>query len=477
MTLTAARVGSSVTFKATADTDVTDKVDGKVLLNFNATTDADGMTAGTTQVDLDGGLTRHVYLMSDIDAPLSRAFGKNVPDGLGDSDTAAVVAGRLSGNTALDAVVFDDDSQTYRYVVLVPAAGGTYGPPAQAGFDSDTNVDGTQVVSINVDDHAGIDLTLPAALTPSTAAPTATVQDGASVDGSYAGVPGMYRCEDTCRFTRDTDTNELLMQGVWQFVPAGDPVAIADADYLIYGAWLKKPDSTVGTGYSAGLGTGSDLFDAVTTGDGNATQNGITALTGTATYKGHAAGYFAERHVNSNAASSGTFTATAELTANFDGGSDVENQAARPNADQNSNPANNPGAISGMINNFVRDDGGAAEWVVELRTIDLGAREPTPSTTDDANTVRLVHSSAIEAPGGFAAGSTSGTASGAPWAGEWGVQFSGNGVNAGQHPSSVSGTFGAQTGSPVLLVTDVAAGAVADSGFVGVIGGFGARKE
>jgi hypothetical protein len=483
LSLTASRVGDTVSFKAVADTNTTDKVDGDTLISFDATADADGMTRGTDKVELDGGLTKHIYLVSDIEAPLSRAFGKNVPAGLGNEDTDPVEADRLPGSAdSLAAVHFDPVTQTYRYVVLVPD-GGAFGPPGGDTFDADGDATGVQPTMINVDDHAGIDLTLPAALTPSDAAPTAEVQDAASVPGSYAGVPGMYRCADSCSLTRDADTSELLMLGVWQFVPESDPVSIADSDYLIYGAWLKKPDSTVGTGASAGLGVGSDLFDSMTgaTDDANGSDNGITELTGIAKYTGHAAGFFAERHVNSNTAASGTFTATAELTANFDGGSDVGDRGdaavtGRPTPADNLTPDNNPGVISGMIKDFVRNDGGDADWVVTLRTIDLGARidDPTSGTAAD---VILAHPSAIKHPGGFAAGATGGTASGAPWSGEWGMQFSGNGTDGTQHPGGVSGTFGAAAGSSSRLVSDVEEGGVADAGFVGVIGGFGARKE
>jgi hypothetical protein len=291
----------------------------------------------------------------------------------------------------------------------------------------------------------------------------------------------MYRCADGCSFTRDADTDKLLMVGVWQFVPAGDPVAIGDPDYHVYGAWLKKPDSVVGTGYSAGLGTGSDLFDAVTPDPGadeaavNTANmaNGISALTGKATYQGSAAGFFAERHVNAEGAQSGMFTATAELTANFDGGDDIEDSGPDDTVDTD----DGAGMISGMIKNFVRDDGETVDWVVELKAINLGAMMLTPETDDADDAMVAVQPSAMNDAGGFAAGHSAGHASGVPLAGEWGVQFTGNGADATQHPGGVAGTFGAQRGSPTLLTTDVAKGEVPDAGFVGVIGGFGARKE
>ena len=73
-----------------------------------------------------------------------------------------------------------------------------------------------------------------------------------------------------------------------------------------------------------------------------------------------------------------------------------------------------------------------------------------------------------------------------PGHGEWGVQFVGAGATAAanqQHPTGVVGTFGAEHGSRQCDLTDEPAmtqieqEAIADEGFVGVIGGFGARKE
>ena len=79
--------------------------------------------------------------------------------------------------------------------------------------------------------------------------------------------------------------------------------------------------------------------------------------------------------------------------------------------------------------------------------------------------------------GGFVSGATGGHAAGANWTGRWGVQFAGTGGSS-QHPTGVVGTFGAAFGMPVQLTDELDTGeAAADEGFVGVIGGFGARKE
>ena len=80
------------------------------------------------------------------------------------------------------------------------------------------------------------------------------------------------------------------------------------------------------------------------------------------------------------------------------------------------------------------------------------------------------------APGGFVNGNTGGHAAGANWSGQWGVELAGA-AGDNQHPSGVVGTFGAAFGSPVDLTDELDTGELtADEGFVGVIGGFGARK-
>ena len=88
MTLTASRVGDTVTFKAAADDDPTDATAAMELINFEATAGADGMTSGMDEVDLPGQ-TKHIYLMSDIEAPSTGSFANNKPEGLTLPDPAA----------------------------------------------------------------------------------------------------------------------------------------------------------------------------------------------------------------------------------------------------------------------------------------------------------------------------------------------------------------------------------------------------
>jgi hypothetical protein len=386
MELTAANDGSMVTFKVTKGTGK----DKEEIFSFMAPAADSGETSGmTVEEDLPGGHDKYIYLMTDIMPAGSVPFPEN-PDGL-------------------DERVFHAATQMFRYPVE----------------DADPDTEGLQNGDMDID---------PGVLAPSDQVLTQTVQMDASFDGTFADSPGMYICTDTeidaCEFGRDDD-GDLTVDGEWSFVPS-DSAPDPDTDYHVYGAWLKKPDSTAGTGYSAALGTGNDLF----------TVGNIVDLVGKAKYSGKAVGFFAERRVDTEGAVSGTFTAMAELNADFDA------ETTPGNVDSTT--------ISGMITGFERSDGGDANWLVELDMIRI-ANSPAPAND-----------------GGFAGGDTMGHASGTPWDGAWGVQFTGNGPDVGAHPSGVVGTFGAEHGSPDRLVG--ADETAPDTGFVGVIGGFGAKK-
>ena len=424
MTLTATRTGSAVTFRATGDTDTDTDAAGlaavpTVLFEDVEATAGDDMTSVMAEIDIPGGLTRHLFLMTDIQAATSQSFN------------AAKVAGTPELDGLDDVIIADVTSdQEYRYPIL-----GDNGDPLDGLLATD-------VVTLALNQAIVIE----GAYIPSKTGPEPYVQGGGRFEGSYAGTPGEYRCgAETargCRFAENAD-GELQLKGQWQFVPAGDAV-ITDKDYLIYGAWLDKPDSQVGIGYSAGLSAGSELF----------TGANIAGLEGKAKYTGSAAGFYAERHVDSQGAASGTFTATAELTADFDF---LKNGTTAGSS------------ISGTITDFERSDDASTDWEVKLDALDLTA------TTDGGFVVTNPVTGDPDGATGDVdgdSGTTSGHASGVQWAGEWGVQLAGNGgAQVTQHPTGVVGTFGAQAGTPSLVAKDDSP----DKGFVGVIGGFGAR--
>ncbi len=367
LTLTATRAGSVVTFKATAD-----NADDPVF-EFDATAGA----AGMTEVDMPGGRTRHIHLMSDIEDVSSA--------GITFADYAALEAGLVTSD-------FDPGRQETSYRVL---------------FDGNDKINAN--FPIPTVEHTEVSL-----------------PQGSERIGTYDGVPGVYRCSAArCVFMLQADGTVIQPGNNFYFIPAEDAdniPGLPDADYLVYGAWLTVPDSVAGVADAAAIAAGSDLF----------TGSSIDGLTGEAAYEGSAAGFYADRPVDSDAAVSGTFTATATLNADF--GAD-----------------NEAGTLEGKITDFVRDDGAEVDWMVTLDAVTLG-------NADD---------------GGFASGMTGGLAGGAPWdKGEWGVQIVGNASDARQHPSGVVGTFGAERGEPDPETDPTET----DIGFTGVIGGFGARN-
>ena len=207
--------------------------------------------------------------------------------------------------------------------------------------------------------------------------------------GTFAGVSGTYQCGAICWLTKHRKTGAV---GVWEdgsnapgttaatlsFTP-DDPEAMAsipDWTYMAFGVWMTSP-ATKGGQHSFGIvDQAGGLASMIGT---NAGSYNITAVDGEAIYKGPAVGYYAMMGEN---AAVGAFTASAKLTATFDGASDD--------------------TLMGQVSNFHDANGNAMdEWVVNLDTV-----------------------AAITATGG-ATGTTSGHANSDPWTGNWRAQLSG----------------------------------------------------
>ena len=232
--------------------------------------------------------------------------------------------------------------------------------------------------------------------------PTGTKQDKKDQNeqfrGTFAGVAGNYQCtaaDGGCWLTVDkkgvvsvvdnAQSAPGTVHSTLAFTP-DDPKAMAsvpDWTYMTFGAWMTTPAAMTGL-HSFGLvdqtgGLASSLADSDTAGSYN-----INALTGTATYKGAAAGYYAKTGAN---AAAGAFTASAELTADFG--------AAAGEADNK---------LSGQVSNFHDANGKAMDEMV----VDLDA-------AGDSNVNGT----------GAATGSTSGHANGVAWTGNWRAQLTG----------------------------------------------------
>ena len=159
-----------------------------------------------------------------------------------------------------------------------------------------------------------------------------------NIPGSYYGVAGTYSCTPgtggTCVATKQAMGYSLGGEGspTWTFKP-NDPEArvteMPDTVYAVYGWWLHE----TADGATVSAFTGYRGAEAAT---------GVTALNGSATYKGGAAGKYAVSAGAHN--DSGHFTADAELKANF-----------------------NTEMISGTINNFMGGDDMPRDWSVALK--------------------------------------------------------------------------------------------------------------
>ena len=199
-----------------------------------------------------------------------------------------------------------------------------------------------------------------------------------TISGSYHGVAGTYRCEPgadkTCAArlaaegfelgaVADPDDNPATPvvftagAGIWTFKPTNpDARLMGDAVYVTYGWWIHKPaDDGAWTASAFQADYGAVPAAA-----------GITALRGTATYTGGAAGHYALSSSTGGTNDAGQFTADATLEADF-------------HAD----------TIAGTIDNFTGADGEARDWSVELKTApirddgriaDTDAGRPTASS-------------------------------------------------------------------------------------------------
>ena len=125
--------------------------------------------------------------------------------------------------------------------------------------------------------------------------------------GTLGGASGTYRCAHNLLPTCSVQNtgNALVFVGPWTFRPssAGSRVRIEDEAYMYFGWWSRHATATPAWSFH----TFHDGHPAVD----------ISGVTGSATYRGPAAGYYAIYEPNSEGSEYGDFTATASLTADF----------------------------------------------------------------------------------------------------------------------------------------------------------------
>ena len=397
ISVTASRMGGTVTFKVTAGT-------GDDMMTKINTTDSAGspwtmksMNDAETGDEAAAGLTRRAVLYTDIDAPTDKKFSEVH---LGDTQTTVTLQ-----KTTINKDVSNADHMGYA-VVINPNFGEN---ETTAGYVADANI-----------------------------------------PGSYDGAAGTYMCAGGCTFTMNDDGTVSVSDVTFTFTPT-DPdslVSVQDDDYITFGAWLDNPQAV------GGIRTVAAFAD----GDGF-TADRITTLTGEATYSGKATGYYAERFAGQTRTDSGEFSATAELTADFD-------------MDMAGNEGN---SISGNIKEFELSSNRSVTWLVVLPKTNI-------MDMDNGSTAGVVSTN-------------TGGAGGMSWtAGNWGFQLVGDNpgysdLTTDQHkkayPTGIIGTFGAHTGSANSMNMNApepaytATGEVdpRDVGFVSVIGAFGARLD
>ena len=190
---------------------------------------------------------------------------------------------------------------------------------------------------------------------------TKTYDEDDTVDGSFMGAPGTYKCTADAGCSAIAGTDSINLGDGWTFTPSsGAMVQMRDASYLQFGWWIRKDkDGPTHAGVIYGSG-GTTALTATTS-----TTIDSTALVGPAKYVGKAAGKFAIsdalRPAYDNA---GHFTADAELNADF-----------KPTGS----------TLDGIIDNFRLNDGSDDPgWSVELQKAPFNATGSTFGTATDS---------------------------------------------------------------------------------------------
>ena len=204
-------------------------------------------------------------------------------------------------------------------------------------------------------------------------ASTMDMDEAFKTTGTYNGAPGTYRCNgnaNTCSVGYDAMGMITSVSGDWIFTPdAGATVDVPDEDYLHYGFWLQRTTDK----------DGAVTYNEVQTFAGSSIpRSEDNPVRGKATFSGGATGVYVHSISNPDgteaSATSGHFTADAELTAYFE-------QTVDDSTTTNINEAGQIApalvdTLSGTINNFMlsgHDQGPGWSVTLERTAIDLGA--------------------------------------------------------------------------------------------------------
>ena len=162
--------------------------------------------------------------------------------------------------------------------------------------------------------------------------------------GTLGGASGMYRCvsQMSGACTVQNSGSHFVFSGPWSFQPssAAQGVRVEDDVYMYFGWWSRQATANNAWSFATFHGPQTSRVEpSEITGDND--------VSGTATYQGPAAGYYAVYQPASDAQSGhGAFSATATLTADFD---------------------SDPNTVEGRIDQF----SGHSDWSLTLRSRDM----------------------------------------------------------------------------------------------------------
>ncbi len=320
--------------------------------------------------------------------------------------------------TTYEAVVYDnaypEPGKTFRAAWTLAADGWVDGVNKGTAFGQGQAIDG-------LDPVAGVNI-------------VGRVGETYRVTGTFAGVSGEYLCRpgavDKVCAVRPGENGLTLGSSnsvggsfantntgmVWRFKPDNQEDRVTandDAAFVTYGYWFRKGADgkwDVSAFHNANRGPITSISGL----------EGDTNLIGTATYGGGAAGVYALSD------GAGTFTADAELVADF-----------RPNSASVPGTNSVTGTIDGfMTRGFTGGDGMPRDWSVELHKLAIGdGGGMAPDTSSGAT--------------GLTRWTMDGTA--APAAGKWEGAFYERG-SAGQRPKAATGSFYAEHGMSGRMV-------------------------
>ena len=323
----------------------------------------------------------------------------------GDDDPKFAQAEDLGGGTTMHSRMMeaDDDGDVVEEVVIVTtdidapkatAFAKVMGQTLNIGEDGETAT-GDNAVALAVP-GTGLEHVMSSAFPTNRGATlsfngdsdtTEDMDEAEEVAGTYNGAMGTYRCNGGNTGCSVEIGDDTFMEGVqlgirtmtgWVFIPdEGATSDVSDSDYLHYGVWLKKTTDEDGvvTYNEVETFAGSSVAHSENLGDGG-------SIRGKATYSGGATGVYVHSVATADgsgeaSATSGHFTADAELTAYFE-------QVPVSDSDSTGTIAPNLlNSLSGTIDNFMlsgHDQGPG--WSVSLEKADITAGSATEPHVD-----------------------------------------------------------------------------------------------